>query len=92
MSRLDFIPTKELIEAYRTVFSSKRADEVLGHMFWELGLFNDNTDMTAEEFALRSYANHLIMILSGSRVSQDTLNEFIKKLIDQPIPEEKEED
>jgi len=93
LHRLDTYPNKELIEAYRAVFSHKRADEVLYHMLYELGTFTDMPSMTAEDFALKNYGSRILNILGGGEIKQDTFKELIKRVLMQPLlKEEKEED
>lgn len=92
MTRLDFLPTKELMQAYRNVFSSRSASVVIAHMMWELGVFQDMPNITPEDVALRNYGSRLLRILGGGEVKGETLDVFVKRLISQPLEKEQKED
>lgn len=88
--RLDYEPTKELIASYRTTFSSHHGQEVLVHMMFDLGMF-EKIDEGAEDIALKNYATRLVKILSGGGPTKENLQDFMMRLMKQPLPEEKKE-
>lgn len=90
MHRLDTFPNKELIGHYRRVFSSGPGLAVLTHMLYDLGTFLEVTD-GAEDIALKNYGNRLLKILAGGEPSQNSIEEFAKRLMKQPLPKEREE-
>ena len=85
--RLDMFPGKELIGQYRKVFSTNDGLEVLTHMLFDLGMFEHITD-GPEDVALKNHANRLLSILSGSEPDKDNMQEFVKRLMKQPLPKE----
>lgn len=88
--RLDLFPGKELIGHYRKVFSSNDGLEVLSHMLFDLGMF-EHISENVEDVALKNYANRLIGILSGGEPSKDNMQEFVKRLMKQPPPKDKDD-
>lgn len=88
--RLDLFPGKELIGHYRKVFSSNDGLEVLTHMLFDLGMFEHIED-SQEDVALKNYANRLIGILSGSAPDKGNMQEFVKRLMKQPLPKDKDD-
>ena len=86
--RLDLFPGNELIGYYRKVFSTNEGLEVLAHMLFDLGMF-EHIDESTEDVALKNYANRLIVILSGSEPSKDNMQEFVRRLMKQPLPKDK---
>lgn len=64
---------------------------VLKHMLYDLGAFNETAD-TPEEVALRNYGTRLQMILAGGEVGEDAVDQFVKRLMRQPLPKEEKED
>ena len=91
LHRLDTFPAKDLLQKYRNVFSSKEGPEVLTHMLFELGLFEDMASMSAEDSALKNYGSRILKILGGSEVTSDSIEVFLKRLMSQPLIEERED-
>ena len=87
--RLDYFPKEELIGHYRTVFSSDKGKEVLAHMLVDLGMFIEITD-GSEDVALKNYAMRLLKILSGGEPAKANVQDFVYKLMKQPLNKEKE--
>ena len=85
--RLDMFPGKELIGQYRKVFSSNEGLEVLTHMLYDLGMFEQISD-SSEDVALKNHANRLLSILSGNEPDKGNMQEFVKRLMKQPLPKE----
>lgn len=85
--RLDTWPGKELIQHYRRVFSSNHGLEVLTHIMHETGVFYETAD-THEEVALKRYGTRLLNILAGGEAKDDSIKEFAKRLMRQPLPKE----
>lgn len=90
LHRLDTFPAKELIEQYRNVFSSRNGLQVLIHMLYELGAFVEVSE-TAEDFALKNYGTRLLRIIGGGEASQNSIEEFLKRLVRQPLEKERKE-
>ena len=91
MHRLDTFPNNDLISKYRQVFSSRAGQAVLVHMFYDLGAFIEISD-APEDVSLRNYGTRLIKILGGGEVDENTMMEFIKRLMKQPLPKEIKEE
>lgn len=91
MRRLDLFPSNDLIMAYRNTFSTRAGMMVLGHMLFDLGALNETAD-TPEEIALRNYGTRLQMILAGGEIGEGAIEEYLKRLMMQPLPKEKKED
>lgn len=89
MHRLDTFPNKELMAHYRRVFSSGAGLAVLTHMLYDLGTFQE-VSAGAEDIALKNYGNRLLKILAGGEPSQESIEDFAKRLMKQPLPKEKE--
>lgn len=87
MHRLDYLPTEELIGHYRQVFSSNVGQEVLAHMLYDLGVFEQVSD-GAEDIALKNYGNRLLSILAGGEVGKSSIEEFTKRLMKQSVKKE----
>lgn len=87
--RLDMFPNNELIERYRSVFSSGAGLEVLSHMLFDLGVFVEISG-GPEDVALKNYGNRLLSILAGGEPKEDTVKDFTKRLMKQPLPKVKE--
>jgi hypothetical protein len=83
-SRLDYFPDKGLIRNYRTVFSTEHGKEVLSHILFDLGVFEQVSD-GAEDVALKNYGNRLLQILSGGEPTKDNVQRFAMSLMKQPI-------
>jgi hypothetical protein len=83
-------PTNEMISQYRKVFSSNEGLEVMTHMLFDLGMFEEIAESN-EDVALKNYANRLLLILSGSAPEKENMQEFIKRLMQQPLPKVKDE-
>ena len=88
MHRLDFIPTNDLIIQYRRVFSSKNGIDVLNHILFDLGVFQEISD-SSEDVALKNYGLRLIKILGGGEPEEDTIKQFTNKLMKQQLSKEK---
>lgn len=90
MSRLDTFPLRDLIGHYRQVFSSPAGQEVLAHMLYDLGAFEGISD-SPEDIALKNYGARLLSILGGGGVKKESIEEFTKRLMKQPLPRERKE-
>ena len=84
MHRLDTFPNADLIAQYRQAFSSRSGQAVLVHMLYDLGVFIETSD-APEDVALRNYGMRLIRILGGGEVDENTMMEFTKRLMKQPL-------
>ena len=84
MHRLDLFPTNVLIGQYRKVFSSRDGADVLEHMLYDLGAFQEISD-NPENLALRNYAIRLLKIIGGGEACEDSIRRFTKSLIKQPL-------
>jgi len=87
MHRFDVFPNNDLIALYRQIFSSGPGLEVLNHILFDLGAFQESPDSETET-ALRNYSNRLLAILSGGEVGKDSIETFTKQLMRQPLPKE----
>lgn len=85
MDRLDTFPNDDLIRQYRNVFSSPEGPIVIGHMLYELGVFEDMQNISAEDAALKNYGSRLLKILGGGEVKEVSTKAFLKQLIMQPL-------
>jgi len=63
---------------------------VLVHMLYDLGVFVETSD-SPEDVALKNYGTRLIKILGGGDVDENTMIEFTKRLMKQPLTYNKEE-
>lgn len=90
MRRLDTFPTNGLILYYRTAFSTRAGKEVLKHMFYDLGAFAET--LSDEDVILKNYATRLLKILAGGEVGEDGIEQFINRLIKQPLEKIQKED
>ena len=84
MHRLDTFPNAALVAQYRQAFSSRSGQAVLVHMLYDLGVFIETSD-AMEDVALRNYGMRLIRILGGGEVDENTMMEFTKRLMKQPL-------
>ena len=84
MHRLDTFPNSDLIAQYRQAFSSRSGQVVLVHMLYDLGVFIETSD-APEDVALKNYGTRLIKILGGGEVGENTMMEFTKRLMKQPL-------
>ena len=84
MHRLDTFPDETLIGQYRTVFSSRSGLDVLAHMLWDLGVFQQITD-GAEDVSLQNYGLRLVSILSGGEVDGASIQNFLERIMKQPL-------
>ena len=91
MQRHDFFPNNNLIRQYRQVFSSRSGQMVLGHMLFDLGVFLEISD-AVEDVALQNYGIRLLKILAGGEPNENSVEEFTKRLMKQPLPEETKEE
>lgn len=87
MARLDMFPSEELINHYRKVFSSSAGLEVLTHMLFDLGTF-EQVSGGEEDIALKNYGNRLLAILAGGEISQNSIEEFTKRIMRQQLNKE----
>lgn len=86
----NFYPNKELLQQYRNVFSHKEAKNVLFHMLYDLGFFNENTQ--PEDLPLKNYATRLLTILGGGEVKMNAVEMLVNGLKVNPIPEDIKKD
>lgn len=84
MRRLDTFPTNELIQAYRATFSTRAGREVLKHMLFDLGAFQETSEFN-EDVVLKNYGTRLLKILAGGEVGEDSIDGFITRLLKQPL-------
>ena len=84
MNRLDTFPNADLVAQYRQAFSSRSGQMVLVHMLYDLGVFIETSD-APEDVALKNYGTRLIKILGGGEVDENTMIEFTKRLMKQPL-------
>lgn len=91
MHRLDMFPNSDLIAQYRQTFSSRSGQIVLMHILYDLGVFIETSDVP-EGVALRNYGMRLLKILGGGDVDENTMTEFTKRLVKQPLPKEIKEE
>lgn len=92
MHRLDNFPKNVLIGQYRNVFSSRNGVDVLNHLLYDLGVFQATPD-SPEDIALRNFGLRLLAILGGGEYpAEDTIKQFTKKLMRQPLNKEKEDE
>lgn len=80
-------PKNSLIDQYRRVFSSKHGVDILYHMLYDLGVFQEISD-GPEDVALKNYGLRLLKILGGGGPDEDTIRQFTKKLMKQQLPKE----
>ena len=64
MRRLDTFPANELIQTYRITFSTRAGKEVLKHMLYDLGAFQETSEFN-EDVVLKNYATRILKILAG---------------------------
>ena len=91
MHRLDLFPKNVLIGQYRKVFSSRDGIDVLEHILYDLGVFQETSDIP-ENIALRNYGLRILKILGGGYPEEDTIKQFTKRLMKQTLQKEKQED
>lgn len=87
MHRLDFFPTNALINQYRQVFSSRAGRDVLAHLLFDLGVFQEISD-GPEDVALKNFGLRLTKILAGGEPAPESVDSFMMKLMKQPLPKE----
>jgi hypothetical protein len=90
MRQLDEVTPREMIQKYRNVFGGKEGPQVLYHMLYMLGLFEE-TSLAPEDMALKNYAARLLKIISGSDVGPVAMEGFLKLLSSQQIPKGSED-
>lgn len=88
MHRLDTFPRLDLIKKYRNAFGSGDGKEVLSHMLFELGLFEE-ISLSPEDMALKNYASRILKIIGGGEVQTDTLKNFINQISSQRLENER---
>ena len=86
MHRLDLFPNNDLISQYRQTFSSKNGADVLVHMLFDLGIFQESS--LPEDIAIRNYGLRLLKILGGGEPNEQTIDQLTKKLMRQILPKE----
>ena len=86
--RLDTFPKTELILCYRSAFSTRAGKEVLKHVLYDLGAFEET--FTDEDVVLKNYSTRLLKILAGGEIGEDGVERFVDRLIKQPLGEERE--
>ena len=91
MQRHDFFPNNGLIRQYRQVFSSRVGQTVLGHILYDLGVFLEISD-NQDDVTLKNYGTRLLKILAGGEPNENSVEEFTKRLMKQPLPEENKEE
>ena len=84
MRRLDIFPNNDLIQAYRTTFSTRAGKEVLKHMLYDLGAFQETSEFN-EDVVLKNYGTRLLKILAGGEIGEDGIDQFINRLMKQPL-------
>ena len=87
MDRHNLWPNEELTAEYRRLFSGKGSEDVMLHMLFDLGVFEESTN--EEDTALRNYGIRLMKILGGGHIDRDAIREFIKRLVRQPLKNER---
>lgn len=90
--RLDIFPGQDIIVQYRNTFRTGNGPQVLAHILYELGIFEDTPQATPEDAALKAYAARLLTIIGGGVVSLESIKEFTQRLISQPLPANDKED
>ncbi|MCK5235577.1 MAG: hypothetical protein KAR06_01215 [Deltaproteobacteria bacterium] len=68
----------DLLKAYRNTFCSSEGQEVLNHMLYELGFFNDEI-VTEDQVVRRNYATTLIRRLGMG--DNDAMESMVRGLI-----------
>lgn len=91
MQRHDFFPNNNLIRQYRQVFSSRVGQMVLSHILYDLGVFLEISD-NQDDVTLKNYGIRLLKILAGGEPNENSVEEFTKRLMKQPLPEETKEE
>lgn len=84
MHRLEVFPNNDLICQYRQIFSGRVGLSVLVHMLFDLGIFQEISD-SVEDIALKNYGIRLLEIIGGGRIDENSMDEFIKRLMKQPL-------
>lgn len=87
MGRLDLFPNEELIADYRRVFSGKGSDDVLLHMIYDFGVFEETEN--DEDVVLRNQGIRMLGILGGGEIDKETIRDFVKRLVRQPVKKKK---
>lgn len=87
MNRFDLFPNNDLMALYRQVFSTGPGLEVLNHILFELGAFQE-FPCGETETALRNYSSRLLAILAGGEVGKESIETFTKQLMRQPLSKE----
>jgi hypothetical protein len=90
LHRLDLFPKNDLIYQYRKVFSSRDGLDVLEHIMYDLGVFQETSD-SRENTELKNYGLRLLKILGGGYPNEDTIKNFTQRLMKQPLEKEKEQ-
>lgn len=85
-------PKRSLIQKYRNVFSHPEANDVLGHMLYELGVFDELDPTDVQHMALRNYGTRLLKILGGGVINISSAVQLIQGLKTQALEPEKEEE
>lgn len=88
---MDLFPNNELIGQYRQVFAGRNGKEVLTHMMYDLGTFQEITS-GAEDVALKNFGLRLLKILAGGEPAPESIDAFMVKLMKQPLLKEQHND
>ena len=83
MDRLSFFPPEDVIRQYRQVFTQKGGEEITIDMLFDFGVFEESKDN--DDVVLRNYGIRLLKILGGGQINRETIREFIKRLVRQPL-------
>lgn len=89
MHRLDGFPKNDLIQQYRNVFASREGADVLAHMLFDLGVFQEVAVGSTEDAALKNYAVRLLRILGGGEVGLMAAKALARQVMTQPLEEQK---
>lgn len=86
----DLFPTKELIRQYRNTFGTNEGLEVLSHMLFELGFFDDEPNPSTELSVRKAYATRLLKIMGNGMFTTRAVKIFTKALSEQCREKENE--
>lgn len=81
--------SNELAQLYRDVFSTPKGKVVLFHILEELGFHE--IIITEQEKILKNYSMRLLEIIGGGRMEQNSVTDFVTKLMKQPLEKERKE-
>ncbi len=86
MGRLDLFPNKELIADYQRVFTGRGSEDVLLHILFDDGVFEETESI--EDMTLKNRGIRLLKILGGGEINRETIRVFIRALVRQPAKKE----